>query len=352
MSVEDLNIEQLPDTLFTVIEKGNNRNRFISFWNDKVLFIWIEVSDRLLVAEFDTSITDKIFRSSKTGYKHLWMGDCVELCFDPKNTRPVLRTREQLEMLYSILNIFQGNNIDFYEEKVHLWGKNVKTEIDVKGTINDNTDEDTGFVIRTWIPWKSLGVAPKRSHEMGFDLFNMDFDEPGITGVRYTLSGINRQNNDNPSEWATLVLYRRQTPALFWILGLLILGTVVVLIISIRLKKAKPPDLSEPVRSEAVKKAIEFMAAHYQDDVKIEDIAQAASLSPAWFSTTFKKEVGKAVSQYLTDIRLEKACDLLKTTKKSVTEITYEVGFKDQSHFTKVFKKSRKMTPVDYRKSE
>jgi AraC-like DNA-binding protein len=192
---------------------------------------------------------------------------------------------------------------------------------------------------------------------MGFDLFNSDFDEPGQMGLRYAWSGVSRQNNDNPSEWGTLILAKKQSKT-----GPIVIITCLIIILvggfsALRSwrnkreqKRQKDIAHKKPVYSEATKKVIEHLNTAYDREISVEEMARIAGLSQAWFSTTFKKETGVAASEYLIEIRIIKACELLNQTRKSVSEICYAVGFKDQSHFTKVFKRIMGMTPLDYRK--
>ena len=64
-----------------------------------------------------------------------------------------------------------------------------------------------------------------------------------------------------------------------------------------------------------------------------------------------KKEVGVSFSNYLNKIRIEQSKLLLKNTDSSIVEIAMEVGFEDQSYFSKVFKNLTKMTPKQYRQN-
>ena len=75
------------------------------------------------------------------------------------------------------------------------------------------------------------------------------------------------------------------------------------------------------------------------------------SLNPSYFSSIFKKEVGVSFSNYLNKIRIEQSKLLLKNTDSSIVEIALEVGFEDQSYFSKVFKNLTKMTPKQYRQN-
>lgn len=72
-------------------------------------------------------------------------------------------------------------------------------------------------------------------------------------------------------------------------------------------------------------------------------------LSPNYFSTLFKKHTGINVSEYIQNLRMKKACKLLKETDKTVIAIAAEVGYKDIKFFYKVFKKITGNNPGNYR---
>jgi len=99
-----------------------------------------------------------------------------------------------------------------------------------------------------------------------------------------------------------------------------------------------------------VRRALEFMDQHFFSDLTVERIAREAYLSTSRFSHLFKSQMGLAPVEYLTRVRIENARQMLKNSKKSVAEIAQELGYSDQSYFTKVFKKSEGLTPQSFRK--
>ncbi len=95
--------------------------------------------------------------------------------------------------------------------------------------------------------------------------------------------------------------------------------------------------------------AVLFMHDHLHRDISRDDAAAAAHLSPAHFSRLFKKEMRESFTDMLVRMRVERAADLLARTDRTLAIIALDCGFKDQSYFTKVFRKIMRVTPRTYR---
>lgn len=92
-----------------------------------------------------------------------------------------------------------------------------------------------------------------------------------------------------------------------------------------------------------------WLQDNYGRDVKLSAVAQRFDMSVRSFNRRFKNATGKSPLQYLQEIRIETAKDLLKTSNLSISEIAYRVGYQDMGHFTGLFKKFLATTPSDYR---
>ncbi len=99
-----------------------------------------------------------------------------------------------------------------------------------------------------------------------------------------------------------------------------------------------------------IRKAINYMHLNFKNNTTLNEVAKITYLSPAYFSTTFKKSTNMSFLQYLTDLRLKYARRLLINTKMSITDICYNSGFSSFSNFSRLFKEKYKMTPKVYRK--
>lgn len=98
-----------------------------------------------------------------------------------------------------------------------------------------------------------------------------------------------------------------------------------------------------------IARAVDFIHANYQTPLSLNELAKAANLSPYHFCRVFKAETGKTPSEYLLDIKLKQAKELLlKCRDKSITEICFESGFNNLSHFSRTFLKKVDITPTDF----
>lgn len=86
------------------------------------------------------------------------------------------------------------------------------------------------------------------------------------------------------------------------------------------------------------------------EDLNRDDLAAAVHLNPGYLSRLFKKETGYSLTDFITHERMKQATELLKT-RATVTEIALAVGYSYQSHFSKMFKKTFRMSPQEYRKA-
>ncbi len=102
---------------------------------------------------------------------------------------------------------------------------------------------------------------------------------------------------------------------------------------------------------DVIYKAIEFANHRYMDKISLEDAASYVHLSPSYFSKLFKDETGYNFSAYINHIRVEKSKSLLMNEDISLVDISYLVGFEDQSYFTKVFKRIVGITPRRFREA-
>lgn len=99
-----------------------------------------------------------------------------------------------------------------------------------------------------------------------------------------------------------------------------------------------------------VKALIDFVAAHYQERITLEQGARIMHMSPKYFSSFFTRTFLINFTQYINQYRINQACILLKTTDLPIMDVAFESGFENFSYFIKRFKEIRGCTPKEYRK--
>jgi len=100
---------------------------------------------------------------------------------------------------------------------------------------------------------------------------------------------------------------------------------------------------------DAISEAEEWIQSHYEEPITLEEVAEYVSLSPYYFSKIFKERLDKSFVEYVADLRVMKAKELLSTTDKPLKEISQLVGYKDPNYFSRVFKKRTNVTPSEFR---
>ncbi|HRP31458.1 MAG TPA: AraC family transcriptional regulator [Agriterribacter sp.] len=93
----------------------------------------------------------------------------------------------------------------------------------------------------------------------------------------------------------------------------------------------------------------QFLMKNYKNEIYIEEIASKLNMSVGSFSRYFKHHTRKTFSNYVTEIRISQACQMLIEDRHSVSEIGYMVGFENQSNFYRHFKKYTALTPKEYK---
>ena len=91
---------------------------------------------------------------------------------------------------------------------------------------------------------------------------------------------------------------------------------------------------------------------HYAEINNLSELAYSSGISKEYLCRLFKKETGLTVTEYLNGVRIRNACDMLRDTKKSITEISFSCGFHSTMYFNKTFKRIVNMTPTEFRKQE
>lgn len=103
-------------------------------------------------------------------------------------------------------------------------------------------------------------------------------------------------------------------------------------------------------RLEKLNRVIEYVIKNYDKPLLMVEVSRLISMSESHFSRFFRKATGRCFSDFLSSIRINRACELLQRTDKQITTICYEVGFRNIANFNRRFHERKGLTPSEYRK--
>ena len=96
---------------------------------------------------------------------------------------------------------------------------------------------------------------------------------------------------------------------------------------------------------------IRYIDEHLDGEIRLAQLASIAHVSPAYFSTLFKRYNGLSPVEYVVHRRIQRAIELIRTTSMNLTDIAMSCGFNNSTNFYKAFRKVTGRTPVSYRKN-
>ena len=108
-------------------------------------------------------------------------------------------------------------------------------------------------------------------------------------------------------------------------------------------KLAKASVFSKPVIQ-----CINYIEAHLHTPIRIQKLAETVSLNPTYLSTVFKKETSMTIADYILRRRIDTACNMLRYSEYSASQISEILAFSSQSYFIRCFRRIKGMTPLEY----
>ena len=105
---------------------------------------------------------------------------------------------------------------------------------------------------------------------------------------------------------------------------------------------AERPSIADEVRY--------YLEIRYSERIRLKDLAHRLGVHPNYMTRVFREKFGVAPKQYLTDLKLTKACRLLESTDYTIAFIADTLGFDDQMAFSKTFRGKYGMAPSEYRR--
>lgn len=114
------------------------------------------------------------------------------------------------------------------------------------------------------------------------------------------------------------------------------------------LKKEKQED---EYRIARLKTVIGHINKNYTAPVRLDELAGLVNMNPQYFCRYFKENIGKTITEYINELRIEKAAEALSETDDKIIDIAQNTGFENTSYFIRRFKTEKGMTPSEYRKA-
>ena len=106
-----------------------------------------------------------------------------------------------------------------------------------------------------------------------------------------------------------------------------------------------------PVTSRRIKKLKDYIDAHFNEEIRIEVLADMVGMTPNALSRFFKQRTNRSISNYINEVRLGHATNMLADSTMSIAEISYRCGFNTISNFNRIFKNFKEITPKEFRES-
>ena len=107
-----------------------------------------------------------------------------------------------------------------------------------------------------------------------------------------------------------------------------------------------------PLLLSSIQQSLEFIEAHYSEDISLDRLARLACMSQSSYQRSFRKVMSRSPIDHLVRLRIRKASALLLYNRDlNVTDIAFRVGFSDSNYFTRIFKKITGYSPREFRRS-
>lgn len=104
------------------------------------------------------------------------------------------------------------------------------------------------------------------------------------------------------------------------------------------------------VKNDNLERVVQYIKAHLSEELNVENISRATSISKSVIYRNFNTHLGMTVSEYININRIDESCLILKKTDLSIDEIAHRVGFKSAAYYVSVFKQRKGTTPLQWRK--
>ncbi|MEK4525686.1 MULTISPECIES: ABC transporter substrate-binding protein [Paenibacillus] len=114
------------------------------------------------------------------------------------------------------------------------------------------------------------------------------------------------------------------------------------------IRREAEPEVHSQQPDQAVQRTIDYLDEHYDEPVTVQQLAQMANVSRKWYTVRFREITNQNPSDYITELRMKRAKELLNLTGDSVYEIARKVGYEDEHYFSRRFKQKVGRSPRLY----
>lgn len=128
-------------------------------------------------------------------------------------------------------------------------------------------------------------------------------------------------------------------------------GTFNIVINPIRIELRQSTE-KHNIKDPYILEVVKYIDTHYNSDLTIESLLANIPLSRRNFEVKFKNTLNTSIYQYILNCRCNHLADLLLTTDRPLTDLAIEVGFKDYNNISRVFKKHKGCSPLEYRQKK
>ena len=106
----------------------------------------------------------------------------------------------------------------------------------------------------------------------------------------------------------------------------------------------------EYIYNSLINRVIQYIKKNVENNLSLRDISSFVSVHPNYLSAAFKKEVGKTLTEYINEVRIESIKQYINYTNLSISEISFTFNFNHVTYFSRFFKKHTGLTPMEYRR--
>lgn len=336
----------------------------------------------------DKQLTD--LAKDKNGSPRLTFNDGIEFYIDTQNNSKTVMDDDDYQLIMDFLGnltVFRGGDKYLLKVEDYKVPKDTVTNhfiMDLatkfEGTINNETDIDSGYVIEFRIAWAALGMRPHEGQAFRIDVCMNDADE--YLDIRplseedmipsYAFQNINQKtdfgfpNNwtnttlkGSASVWKQLKIFFEKQFGLIIIFVFLILIVLIIRflrnkkeVITIQEKVFQVIGGNEKIATNSFQsKATEFILKNLEKEILPTNLAENLNVSLRQLQRQFKEETNATPTDFIRKIKLEEAAKRLVVGNHTIAEIAYSVGFSDPAYFSRIFKKYFDKTPSEFQEN-